>query len=53
MRLIWDAASTGNRLQSSGNLSGWTCLGPLITGPGTCDAPIADRPRRFYRLFKP
>ena len=53
MRLKWDADATGYRLQTSETGSGWTYLGPLITAPGTLDDPIADRPRRFYRLAKP
>ena len=53
MRLTWDATATGYRLQTSETLSGWTNLSPLITGPGTLDDPIADRRRRYYRLFKP
>jgi hypothetical protein len=52
MRLTWDADATGYRLQTSETLSGWTDLGPLITGPGTLDDPIADRPSQFYRLAK-
>ena len=52
MRLTWDAAATGYRLQASGDLTGWTDLGGLITGSGTYDDVTADR-RRFYRLAKP
>ena len=53
MRLTWNTDATGYRLQSSETGSGWTDLGPLITAPGTLDDPMADRPRRFYRLAKP
>jgi|GEM_PF-2470081 len=55
MRLTWNAASAGYRLQTSDDLgsAGWTNLGPVITAPGTYDDPIASRPRQFYRLFKP
>ena len=54
MRLTWDAAATGYRLQTSESLSGWANFGELLTGPGTLDDLItADRPNRFYRLAKP
>ena len=53
IRLTWNADAAGYRLQTSETGSGWTDLGPLITAPGTLDDPIADRPRRFYRLAKP
>ena len=53
MRLTWDAVATGYRLQTSDDLSTWTDLGSVLTGPGTYDAPIANRPRKFYRLTKP
>ena len=53
LRLLWDAMATGFRLQSSGDLVGWTNLGSILTGPGTYDDPIASRPRQFYRLAKP
>ena len=54
MRLTWDAAATGYRLQTSESLSGWTNFGELLTGPGTLDDLItAARPNRFYRLATP
>ena len=54
MRLPWDAAATGYRLQNSETLSGWTFFGSVLTGPGTLNDPItADRPRRYYRPAKP
>ena len=54
MRLPWDAAATGYRLQNSETLSGWTNFGELLTGTGTLDDLITpDRLRRHYRLAKP
>jgi len=52
MRLTWNADAIGYRLQTSETLSSWTNVGDLITAPGTLDDPIADRPRRYYRLAK-
>ena len=53
MRLTWDAAATGYRLQTSEALPTWTDLGSVLTGPGTYDDPTTNRPHRFYRLAKP
>lgn len=53
MHLTWDAAAIGYRLQTSGELSTWADLSGSLTGPGSYDDPIANRPRQFYRLIKP
>ena len=53
LRLAWDAVAVGYRLQTSGDLAGWTNLSSVITAPGYYDDPIASRPRQFYHLWKP
>ena len=52
-RLTWDGAATGWRLQATRDFTGWTDPGSLLTGPGNYEDPLADPPRRFYRLGRP
>lgn len=52
-RVTWDDRAVGWVLQSSPDLAQWTDIGTALTAAGTHSDPIADRPRRFYRLRKP